>query len=148
MQGQLATRKNILDIEHKIGQLPGAMFGDCLPLKHSFAEGMYVREIFIPKGMLLVSKIHKHSHPIFVLEGDISILTEDGVKRIKGPYSLISPVGAKRVGYAHADTRWVTVHKTNETNLERIEEEIIAKNFDELSTEENKFIEAFAEVIA
>lgn len=138
-------RKKVLSIEEKIAKHPLAMFGDCLPLKHSFATGIYVREIFIPKGFLLVSKIHRFDHPVFILEGDISILDGNEVKRIKAPFYMISPVGAKRVGFAHEDTRWVTVHKTNETDLEKIEEEIICKNFDELSIEEKDFIEIIKE---
>lgn len=141
------SRQQILNIEDKIKQMPGHLEGDCFLLKHSFAGGMYVREIIIPKNTMLVSKIHKFEHPVFVMEGDISILADGVIKRIKAPCSLISPAGAKRVGFAHENTRWITVHKTNETDLEKIEEEIIAKSFDELSQEEVKFIDVFSEVI-
>lgn len=138
----IPSRQKILDVEKMITALPEAMVGDCFPLKHSFAKGTYVREIAIPKGMVVVSKIHKHSHPVFVLKGEISIYTEEGVKRIKAPCSFISPAGAKRVGITHEDTVWVTVHSTNETNLERIEEELIAKNFEEFNDQEIKnFVE-------
>ena len=38
------------------------------PLTHSFSSGIYVREIFIPAGMFVVGKIHKHDHPNFLLK--------------------------------------------------------------------------------
>lgn len=136
-------RKEILSIEEKMSKLPNVMLGDCFPLKHNFTDGIYTREISIPKGHLLISKIHKFSHPVFVMEGDISILSEEGIKRIKAPCMLISPVGAKRIGYAHENTKWVTVHRTNETDLKKIEEELIAKNFSDLTAEENRFIDIF-----
>jgi len=129
-----------LDFEAYIGTLPGAEFGDnekC-PLKHSFAEGIYCREIFIPQGMLLIGKIHKHSHPVFIMKGDITVVSEEGVRRIKAPAYLISKEGIKRVGYAHEDTVWVNIHATRETDIEKIEEEIILKSYDEIDMEVRK----------
>jgi len=112
----------------------GAKYGDqdFCPLRHSFADGCYVREIFNPKGALIVTKIHKVAHPFFLLKGDMSILTEEGVVRIKAPFYGITPAGTKRVIYAHEDIVFVTVHVTEETDLEKIEGQIIAKSFDEL----------------
>ena len=105
--------------------------GPC-PLKHSFGDGIYVREIFNPKGAWIVTKIHKVAHPFFLLKGEMSIVTEDGVKRIKAPYHGITPAGTKRLIFVHKDVVFVTVHATNETDLDKIEEELIAKDFQEI----------------
>ncbi|MFA6067523.1 MAG: hypothetical protein WC810_02980 [Janthinobacterium sp.] len=125
-------RNGILAIEKEMLKNPNALIGDAFPLKHTFTDGMYVREISVPKGYLVVTKIHKLAHPCFVLKGDCSVLTEEGPKRIKAPYYMITPAGTKRIVYVHEDTVWVTVHKTDKTDLVKIEEEIIAKSFDEL----------------
>jgi len=129
-------RNKVQEFEEAMCQIPGAHRGDWdkCPLKHTFADGIYVREIFIPKGTLIVSKIHKASHPYFVLSGDLSVLTEEGEVRIVAPYSGITPAGTKRVLYIHEDTTWITIHLnlTNTKNLEELEEDIIAKSFDEL----------------
>lgn len=128
-------RKRILGFEEMLAQTPGAFFGDTdnCPLKHDFAEGCYIRQITIPKGTIVVGKIHKHCHPSFILSGDVSVFTEqEGVVRIKAPHSFVSPAGVKRVVYANEDTVWTTVHVTPETDLEKIEDYVIAKSFDEL----------------
>jgi len=125
-------RGKILDVEAAISQLPGAMFNDCFPLRHSFGDGLYVREITVPAGMLVITKIHKKAHPYFVLKGDVSVLTEDGVKRIQAPFSGMTPAGTKRVCYCHTEVVWTTVHATEETDLVKIEEEIISKTFDDV----------------
>ena len=125
-------REKIINAERKISEMEGAKHGDYLPLKHSFADGVYVREIFIPKGELIIGKIHKHSHPNFLMSGEVSVLTEEGAKRLKAPLSMISPAGTKRVVYAHEDTVWITIHVTEKTELSDIESEIIAKDYDEL----------------
>jgi len=101
------------------------------PLKHSFANGMYIREVFNPAGELLVTKIHKYSHPFFLLQEEMTILGEDGEKRIKAPHYGITKAGTKRIIYAHTDCIFVTVHATNEKDLNKIEDEIISKDFDD-----------------
>ena len=128
----LSIREKILTIEDRMREHPEVMIGDCCPLKHTFVDGAYVREITMPKGMLLTSKIHKICHPYFILKGDVSVLTEEGVKRIKAPYSGVTQPGTKRVLYMHEETVWTTIHVTKETDLKKIEEEIIAKSYDEL----------------
>lgn len=138
------TRKDILNLEEKMKSLPDVFYGDTdnCPLKHSFADGIYVREIFIPKGTLLVGKIHNHEHPNFLMSGDVSVFTEEGTSRLKGPLSMISKAGTKRVVYAHEDTVWITVH-TNQKNtqdLKEIEDFVIAKSYEEF---DSKLIESF-----
>jgi quercetin dioxygenase-like cupin family protein len=127
----LLIRNNILSFEEKLANVPGAMVGDCFPLKHTFVPGMYIREITMPAGALLTSKIHKMEHPYFILRGDVSVLTEKGIVRLKTGFSGITPAGTKRLLYCHEETVWVTVHRTDSTDLKVIEEEVIAKNFDE-----------------
>ena len=131
------VRKGILEFENRIDALPGSVKGKALdelcPLKHTFVDGAYIREIFMPKGVLLTSKIHKICHPYFVMKGDCSVLTDEGVVRIKAPYHGITQPGTKRILYMHKDTVWITVHVTKHKNLTQIEDEIIAKNFDEVS---------------
>ena len=131
-------RQGMMKIEDEVRKLPGAMIGDSpeylalCPLKHTFADGCYIRELSMPKGMLFVTKIHKIKHPYFLLKGDCEILTEDGVKRIKGPFHGITPAGTKRVIFTHADTIWVTVHQTTKTDIDEIEKDIIAKTYDDV----------------
>ena len=130
----IKARDFIQGIEAKIRKTPGSFTGDYFPLKHTFADGIYVREISIPKHFLIVGKIHKHCHPNFLLKGDVTVLTEEGVKRIQAPCSMISPAGTKRLLFTHEDTVWTTVHSTNETDLEKIEEQIIAKSYEQLDS--------------
>jgi quercetin dioxygenase-like cupin family protein len=98
-----------------------------LPVKHHFSQGVYGRELFIPKGTVLTGKIHKYPQLNVLVSGDISVLTEDGVKRVTPPFVVVSPAGTKRAAYAHEDTIWLTVHGTNETDIDKIEHEFVAQ---------------------
>ena len=128
-------REGILKVEDNISQMEGALFGDsACPLKHTFGDGCYIREITMPRGMLIVSKIHKEKHPYFILKGKVSVLTDEGVVKLQAPYSGMTPPGTKRILYIHEDTIWTTVHMNpdNEKDLKKIEERIIAKSFDKV----------------
>ena len=109
---------------------------DC-PLVHSFGGGMYVREIFIPAGMMLTGKIHKHTHPNFLMEGKVSVITEDGgAQLMEAPQSLLSPAGCKRALFTHTPTWWITVHPNPNGYIEvceELENEIIAEDYKELA---------------
>lgn len=135
---ELATkefRDNIATVEEDILSIKGALKGreieKLCPLTHSYGDGCYIRQIFMPKGTLITSKIHKVTHPYFVMTGSASVATEDGVETIQAPYQGITQAGTKRALYIHEDMIWITVHVTNETDLDKIEEEIIAKDFNE-----------------
>lgn len=121
-------------VRGKIERLEGMMRKfDGVPIepRHHFAKGLYAREIFIPKGTLLTGKIHKHEHLNIISKGDISVLTEAGPQRIKAPFTIVSMPGTKRVGYAHEDTVWTTIHATTETDVEKIEAELMSASYDE-----------------
>lgn len=115
----------------KLEQMMRQFGGVTIEPKHHFAKGLYAREIFIPKGTLLTGKIHKSEHLNIISKGEISVLTEAGPQRIKAPFTIVSMPGTKRVGYAHEDTVWTTIHATEETDLEKIEAELIAESFDD-----------------
>lgn len=148
-ESQEDLRDKILLFQEGLSRFPNAQLNDqddC-PLKHSFGNGIYMREIFIPKGKIIVGKIHRHSHPNVLLKGEVSVVTEfDGVKRLKAPLSMISEAGTKRVVYAHEDTVWLTFHNVGEErDLNKIEEIVITKTYDELPDFCKKFIEVKVE---
>ena len=96
------------------------------PLKHSFSNGIYARELTIPAGGLIVGKVHKTQHHNFLLQGEIIVLTEDnGIKLLQAPCTIVSEPGTQRVGYAITDTVWTAVHlnESNTQDLELLEEE-------------------------
>jgi hypothetical protein len=127
-------REKITDLHNQMVE-GGAIVGDELhemnPVKHTFAGGCYIREIFNPAGLILVTKIHKKEHPFFLMKGKMSILTEDGVKTIEAPYNGVTPPGTKRAIFTHEDCVFITVHATDRVTPEEVEEDVIAKDFND-----------------
>jgi len=101
-------------------------------IKHHFATGVYGRELFIPEGQVIVSKIHKGKTFNIITEGMVSVISEMGFHTYTAPYVFVSDPYTKRVVITHMDTIWVTAHGSDKTDLQDIEDEIIAKDFSEL----------------
>lgn len=133
---QLQIRDQIKEFEADLAALPNAVHGDneCCPLKHSFANGIYMREILIPAGMVLTGKIHRHAHPNVLLEGEVLVVTEqNGLERLKAPMAMISEGATKRALVALTDVRWLTFHNVGEErDLKKIEDIVIAPTYEQL----------------
>jgi hypothetical protein len=99
-----------------------------LKVIHYFSNGVYARELHIPEGVLLTGEIHKYENLNILSQGEISVLTDDGMKRVKAPFTIVSPPGTKRIAYTHSYCVWTTVHGTFEKNVDRIEAHFIAKS--------------------
>ena len=90
--------------------------------RHHFAGEVYGRSVVIPAETFLVGLPHRADH-LCVCVGDITIWTEHGRQRLTGAHILHATAGAPRVGFAHADTTWLTVHRnaTGGQDLQAIE---------------------------
>jgi len=129
------TRKNqIFKLEEVLKDLP-----QVTPrLTHHFTEGVYVRAIYLPKGIVLTSKIHRHGCVNIMARGHVRTVTttqtEEVVEVYKGFAIFSGTPGMKRAMVALEDTVWITVHANpdNERDLEKLEARFIANNFEEL----------------
>jgi len=132
-QKQENFRKNVIAFEEKVKNTPGALGADPFPLEHSFADGLYIRKLTVPAKTLTVTKIHAVNHAFFLMKGTVLIQTDEGIKKITAPSQGITKAGTQRVIYHVDEVIFTTVHSTKEIDIEKIEIEVIAKDFDELN---------------
>jgi len=128
-------REKITELEQAIMSVEGTT-GEVMhkanPVKHTFAGGCYIREIYNPAHELIVTKIHKKEHPFFLMTGKMSILTEEGIQNIKAPYQGVTKPGTKRAIYTHEECIFITVHATDNTTIEDVEEEVVCTKYEDL----------------
>jgi hypothetical protein len=96
-----------------------------LPLEHFICNKTYTRQITLPKDMLLTGKVHNFDHVSILSKGDVSVMTPDGINRIKAPATWISKAGTKRLIYVHEETIWSTIHHSENTFVEDLEKELV-----------------------
>lgn len=94
---------------------------------HHFSDGIYARELRIPAGVCIVGALHKTKHFMMVSKGKCSIATHEGSTVVEAPYIIETQPGIKRVVYAETDTVMTTFHVTNETDIEKIAEQILVQ---------------------
>ncbi len=96
---------------------------DSFPLTHSFSDGVYIREMSMLEGGIVIGKIHNRSHTWFLMKGKLKIANEDGVVTYSAPTYVNANSGAKRVIIALEDSVFVNVHPNpdNITNIDELE---------------------------
>jgi hypothetical protein len=128
-------RNKSMEIEKNILDHPESICGEDLekimPTKSTFADGCYIREIFVPAGQFFTTEIHKKDHPFFLLKGKLSMVSEHGVLNIEAPYHGITKKGTKRLVQIHEDVVFITVHATDKTTVEEVRKDVLAESFDD-----------------
>ena len=111
-------RDAIFKLEEQLLRLPQAE----IEYIHRFTPGLYTREMVVPAGVIMTGAIHKTQHISIFLEGRMVVPCEGSSKEIVAPIVEIANPGVKRVGVALEDVRWLTVHPTDETDIEVLED--------------------------
>ena len=132
-KARLVIRKKICRFEKQIHSIVdnGEADKEDGNLKHYFTKGIYARELTIPAGTVMTSKLHKLPRLCIISQGDITFTSEFGTKRIRAPYTAVFPPGSKVALFTHTETVWTAIHGTDETDLEMLEDNLIAKDHDE-----------------
>ena len=110
------------------------------PIKHTFADGIYVRQMDMKQGGVVVGAIHKHLHVWFLLTGHITIATEGTTEDYIAPCYVVSTPGVIRVILANENSIFVNIHKnpSNTKDLNVLEKQIVALNYKEYEEYNNK----------
>lgn len=94
-------------------------------VSHAFAPGLYRRSCFIPANTLLTSRVHKTEHFYFIMSGRArvwNVLTPDQVEEVEAGKCGVTHPGTRRAIATLEDTLWVTVHATEFTAADDIED--------------------------
>ena len=130
----IPTREQVKRLQDAMAQLPQAE----LETFHHFADGMYCRVLPRPAGCLIVGKVHRKEHFYIVCSGTVKVTTDEGVREVTGPEVIVSSPGTKRAVLALTDAVCLTVHRTDATDLDEIEAELIEPEAGALFDARNK----------
>jgi hypothetical protein len=104
-------------------------------VEHTLIEGVYTRKLLIPKGSVLIGKVHLKECVNIVAKGDISVLTESGCGRFQAGHVATSKAGIQKLGFAHEDTVFINCFRTDETDIQKIENEIACESWGSVGVE-------------
>ena len=142
MDNEIAVK----ELADKIGELENSMYeqfesgnkdvvvgnSDMFPLNHSFSEGVYIREMLMPKDGLIVGKIFKCSHHFILLKGKLLItMPGEETKIHTAPSWFTCTSSVRRVLLSLEDTVFMNIlpNPDNETNIDILEERLLEDNY-------------------
>jgi hypothetical protein len=97
------------------------------PVTHHFGPGVYIREVRIPAGLLVVGHSHRDENLNIMLAGKMALLVDGQISIVEAPFMKVALPGRK-VGYAIEETVWQNVYATDETDIAKLEEMYVDKS--------------------
>ena len=97
---------------------------DC-QTKHYFGPSLYIREVTMPAGAVVIGKPHRKDHMCVMLQGRMIIVLEDGTKKeLVAPLTFVGSAGRK-VAYILETTVFQNILATDETDIEVLENMLV-----------------------
>ena len=141
---QETAREKAQRLEDSMNGVPPV---DC-PVRHYFAPGLYAREIFIPKGTVLVGAVHKTENLAVLSAGRLQLVTDEGTTEISAPCTVTVKPGQKNAALALEDAVWTNFFPTDETDPDKLVEILTeSKACELLGGKENKQLLAYEESV-
>jgi hypothetical protein len=89
--------------------------------KHHFGPNIYIKEVTMPAGALIIGKHHRMEHLCNMVSGRMYILQEDGSKKeLVAPMTFMAKPGRK-VAYIIETVVFQNIYSTPETDIEKLE---------------------------
>lgn len=122
---------------------------DAFPVSHMFTDQVYLREMKMSAGQIIMGAIHNYDHAWFLIKGKVSIKTliqstinsEDiEILKYSAPFYKTSEAGNQRIIYAHTDCTFITIHKNpkNIKNIKKLEETLASFSYEEFKFKTKK----------
>ena len=95
------------------------------PVENAFAPGVYIRTIYMPKHTFVIGKTHLTEHFNIVRTGKANVMIDGVYGMFQTSDMFTSKAGSKKVLWILEDMIWSTVHPTNETDMQVLEDKLI-----------------------
>lgn len=106
--------------------------------RHYFANGMYAREMEAPPDTFIIGGEHTTECVNVLLSGSCRIIVDGGVEIMTAPQVFITKPGIRKVAYTEFGMRWLNVFATTETDLTKLEQQLMVKSDTQLAHEADK----------
>jgi hypothetical protein len=97
---------------------------DC-PVQHFFGPSIYIREVVMPAGTVVVGKYHKEDHLCNMVEGRMIVVGEDGEQREVAAPAVFMAKKGRKTAYILETVRFQNIYSTDETDVEKLEHMLV-----------------------
>ena len=94
---------------------------------HHFSDGLYAKETFIPKDMILKQHKHNYSHLSILAKGSVVVNKDGDIVVYKAPCCIEIEKEISHGVLALEDCVWYCVHATDEKDKTKVDSVLIQK---------------------
>jgi quercetin dioxygenase-like cupin family protein len=92
---------------------------------HFFSDGLYAKQMHLPKGHLATSHVHNYSHLSILAQGEVHVRVDGEVSHYLAPACIEIKANATHEILALQDVVWYCVHHTDEKDIKKVDEVLI-----------------------
>lgn len=94
---------------------------------HHFSDGLYAKQMTIPKGFMAGSHAHAYNHLSILAKGRVIVSTDEYNKEYVAPACIEIKAGVHHMIEALEDSSWFCIHATTESDPEKVDEVLIER---------------------
>lgn len=117
---QAVTTQDLNPLINKLLELPQPRIN----VRHIFGLHVYMREINVAAGILIVGRKHRAAHRCILVKGRLQFFNEDGTRTELAATAEFDAGPGRKVATVMEDLTFVNVFETDETDVETLEAQI------------------------
>jgi len=94
---------------------------------HNFSDGLYAKEMTIPKDFFIVQHVHNFSHLSILAKGKVIVRTDDSEKMYGAPACIEIKSGVHHSIQAIEESVWFCIHATDEKDPLKVDDVLIKR---------------------
>jgi quercetin dioxygenase-like cupin family protein len=94
---------------------------------HHFSDGLYAKQMTLPKGHMATSHRHEYSHLSILAQGEVVVIVNGEASHYLAPACIEIKAHQTHEIHALADVIWYCVHATDETDADHVDEVLIER---------------------
>ena len=100
---------------------------------HHFSDGLYAKQMSIPKGAIACQHKHEYDHLSILAQGKVRVLLDnDAFEEFTAPSCINIKQGVNHTIMALEDSTWFCIHHTFETDMNKIDTVLIKQQKEEV----------------
>ena len=92
---------------------------------HHFCDGVYAKETHIPNGETFEQHSHPYDHLSALMKGAVIVVVDGEPEYHEAPCILTIKAGKMHAVSALSDVVWACIHKTDETDPDKVDHAIL-----------------------
>ena len=113
-------------VTDRFKELEGTFEVDLLT-KHFFSDGLYAKQMSLPRGYEALSHSHKYDHLSILSQGKVTVRTDESTAEYTAPACITIRAGIHHSITALEDVVWYCIHATDVADASKVDEVLIER---------------------